>query len=159
MTISENVVPRDVTPNFKPLVDCACGCGMSGTPRRKAWVDGFHVRRCACRRCVGSRQRGNARRRENRVANELGGSREVMSGALSGVDVRAGMWVFEETAEVRIVQGLRRWWSSKQTTTKLARIMARRGEARAFVASWDGKPQLVVIPWEDFAGQIRGGNL
>lgn len=82
-----------------------------------------------------------------------------MSGAMSGVDVRAGLWVFEETANVTLVRGLRSWWQSKQTVKKLERLMARTGEARAFIASWDGKPRLVVMPYEDFKGQIRGGNL
>lgn len=52
------------------------------------------------------------------------------------------------------MRGLRRWWTSKQMQTKVARLLARDGEAHAFVASWDGRPQLVVVPYEDWVGQF-----
>jgi hypothetical protein len=29
------------------------------------------------------------------------------------------------------------------------------GVARVFIASWDGKPRLVVIPYEDWVGQVE----
>lgn len=147
----------DVTPNFNPKADCPCGCGLFGTLRVKAWSDGsHHVRLCGCRRCQGGRQRPKSRRRENRVAKDTGGTREPLSGGLSGVDGRAGLWVWEETANVAIVRGLRRWWESKTVQSKLARMMARPGgEARAFIASWDGKPRLVVMLYEDWAGQVK----
>lgn len=147
--------PDNVVPNLKPLVTCACGeCG-EGVPRRRAWVDGLHIRRCPCRRCVGSRQSGNARRREHKVARAAGGEREPMSGNLSGVDGKSGLWEWEETANVAHVAGLKRWWLSKQTQTKVARLMARTGSRRCFIASWDGRPQLVVVPFEDWANQAR----
>lgn len=148
-------LPLDVTPNLKPLVVCACGeCG-EGVPRRKAWADGLHVRRCMCRRCIGSRQSAKARRREHRVADALGGQREPMSGNLSGFDVSSGLWRVEETANEALVKGLLRWWSSKQIQKKMARINAIGGVRRAFVASWDGRPQLVVMSFEDFANSVR----
>lgn len=142
---------------LKPeLEPCACGCGLQGRPRKKVWKDGTaHVPRCQCRRCKGGRQGGNARRRENRIAKQTGGERAVMSGALSGYDGRSGLWVWEETSNVALVQGLRRWWESKQIRTKTARLMALNGYARAFIATWDGKPRLVVIPYEDWAGQVE----
>lgn len=142
--------------NLKPdPVECACGCGVISAQRVRAWKDGLnHGRKCACRRCTGGKQSAKARRRENRVAKATGGRREPLSGNLSGIDGRSGLWVWEETAQLSLVQGLRRWWTSKQVTAKTARLMNRHGVARAFIASWDGRPQLVVIPFEDWAGQV-----
>lgn len=135
--------------------DCPCGCGLYGVQRRKAWGDGLrHVKLCGCRRCVGSRQTGKARRREKRIAADLGGTREPFSGALSGADVKAGLWSFEETSNETVVKGFRRWWTSKTVTKKTARLFARHGEARALVLSWDGKPQVVITPYVDFVGQF-----
>jgi hypothetical protein len=136
-------------------LDCPCGCGKFGTPRRKAWGDGLrHVSRCPCPRCVGGRQSGKARRRENKVAKDLGGHRHALSGGLSGADVSAGYWSFEETSNEAIVRGFRRWWTSKGVRSKLARLFARRGEAHALVLSWDGRPQVVVTPYEDFVAHF-----
>lgn len=146
-----------VVSNLKPdPLPCVCGCQLVGAVRKKEWQDGLgpHVKGCLCRRCSGGRQRPRSRGRENRVAKDTDGSREAMSGALSGVDGRAGLWVWEETAQANIVAGLRRWWNSKQVTEKTARLLKHAG-ARAFIASWDGKPRLVVIPYEDWAGQVR----
>jgi hypothetical protein len=131
-------------------------CGLHGTPRVKAWGDGLkHVRGCKCRRCSGGRQRGKARVRENRVAKDTGGTREPLSGGLSGIDGKAGLWVWEETSQESLVRGLRRWWQSKGVSDKRSRLMNRSGYARAFIASWDGRPQVVVVPYDDWAGQVR----
>lgn len=136
-------------------LDCPCGCGKFGTPRRKAWGDGLrHVNLCPCQRCVGGRQRGKSRRRENRIAKDLGGTREPLSGGLSGADVVTHMWSFEETSNQAVVRGFRRWWTSKTVTTKVARLFARPGEAHALVLSWDGMPQVVITPYRDFVGQF-----
>jgi hypothetical protein len=140
---------------------CPCGCGVFGTPKRKAWGDGLrHVKGCGpCRRCTGSRSKSRASRRENRVARDIGGTREPMSGALSGKDVTAGLWALEETANVALVRGIRRWWTSDQIRRKTARLMAQHGVAHGFVCSWDGRPQIVVMPYEDWVGQLRSGSL
>lgn len=136
-------------------VACPCGCGTVARPRAKAWGDGlYHARGCPCRRCVGGRQVGKARRREHKVAKATGGTREPMSGNLSGIDGKAGLWTWEETANEAVVRGLRRWWTSKTVQTKTARMMSRHGEAHALICSWDGRPQVVVVPFADWAGQV-----
>jgi len=154
--MSRSVTHGDqVEPRLKPdPIVCPCGCELVGQPRVKAWRDGLHhVRFCKCRRCVGSRQPAKARRREHKVARAAGGQREPMSGNLSGIDGRSGFWEWEETANVSLVRGFRRWVTSKQVTDKLARLMARTGSRRVFVLSWDGKPRWCVIPFEDWANQ------
>lgn len=134
---------------------CVCGCGLVGALRTKTWRDGTrHVKRCACPRCSGGRQRPRSRVRENRIAKDTGGTREPLSGGLSGIDGKAALWVWEETAEVAVVRGLRSWWQGRGVQKKVARLLAHDG-ARAFIASWDGKPQLVVMPYADWAGQVR----
>jgi hypothetical protein len=139
-------------------IACPCGCLLFGTPKKKAWGDGLHhVRACQCRRCKGGRTSSTARRRENRIARDTGGTREPMSGNLSGKDVTIGLWSIEETANEAIVRGIRRWWTSKGVRTKMARLMARHGEAHSLVCSWDGRPQIVVTPYEDWVGQARAG--
>lgn len=115
-------------------ITCPCGCGTFGS----------------CNRCNGSRVKARASRRERKMALVTSGTRHPMSGALSGVDVTLGdLLDVEETANVSLVRGLRRWWTSKAIQTKTARLMARTLRPRAFVASWDGKPRLVVMPWVD----------
>lgn len=139
--------------------DCPCGCGLYGVQRRRAWGDGLrHVKRCQCRRCQGSRHSRKASRRERRIAADLGGSREPMSGNLSGADVKAGGWSFEETSNEAVVRGIRRWWTSATVRRKVARLYARHGEAHALILSWDGRPQLVVVSYEDFVGQFDEGR-
>jgi len=148
----------DQLPLQGPLkIICPCGCGVFGTPKRKAWGDGLHhVKGCGpCKRCSGSRAKKNAYVRERKIAKAISGERDAMSGALSGRDVHMGLWSIEETAEEALVRGLRRWWTSKQIRTKVARLMARHGEAHGFVASWDGRPQIVVVPYDDWVGQVR----
>jgi hypothetical protein len=141
--------------SLKPKIECPCLCGTFGMPRKRAWGDGLrHVRGCPCRRCVGSRHSGKAGKRERRIAADLGGSREPLSGGLSGADVRAHMWSFEETSNETVVRGFRRWWTSKTVRTKTARLFARHGEAHGLILSWDGRPQVVVTPYEDFVGQF-----
>lgn len=148
---------RDVTPNLKPdPTPCACGCGTVARPRAKAWGDGLkHARGCPCHRCKGSRAGPRARKRENKIAKLTNGSREPMSGNLSGFDVRAGLWVVEETANVALVRGFRRWIESAQIRKKTERFMNLHGVAHAFVLSWDGKPRWVVTPFDDWAGQVK----
>lgn len=142
-----------VDPVLKPdPVVCPCGCGLVGQPRRKAWRDGLgpHVKRCGCRRCVGGRQRAKARVREHKVARAVGGQREVLSGALSGTDVTGGVCDVEETANVAVCRGVRRWWESKGVQTKVARLMARRVLPRALVLHWERQHRIVVMPYGDW---------
>lgn len=139
--------------------DCGCGCGLFGTLRVKTWRNGQRcVRLCQCRRCVGGRQRPKATRRESKIAKDTGGSREPLSGALSGVDGRSALWVWEETANVSIVRGFKRWIEGKGTTTKISRMMAKTGVRRAFIVGWDGKPQWAIVPYADWAGQVKDDN-
>lgn len=148
-----------VEPNFNLKVQCPCldpACTSFGTPRKKAWGDGLrHVRGCPCRRCVGGRQRGKARVRENRVARDIGGTREPLSGGLSGADVRAGLWSVEETSNEAVVRGLRRWWTSATVRAKVVRLFARTGEAHALILSWDGRCQVVVVSYEDWVSMMQ----
>lgn len=142
----------EVVNTLKARESCGCGCELYGTLRKKAWSNGQRcVRGCKCRRCVGGRQTPKARRRENRIAKDLGLERSVLSGALNGADL-TGYLDIEETANEALVRGLRRWYSSKQVQSKLARLHARPGDApKAFVASWDGRPQLMVFEYADGA--------
>jgi hypothetical protein len=136
--------------------ECPCGCGKFGAVRQKVQRDGLaHVRGCPCRRCAAPRHKNNASARERRVARDTGGERSVLSGALSGYDGRAGLHVWEETAEVAIVRGFRSWIEGKGVTGKLARLMGTSGYVRHFIVSWDGKPRWVVTPYDDWASTIR----
>lgn len=142
--------------------ECPCGCGTYGTPRKKQWQDGLggHVKGCPCKRCVGGRQRGRSRVRENKVARLTGGTREPLSGALSGVDGRSGLTVWEETANVAINRGLFKWWDGKGTQEKVHRMMLLSGVRRAFIASRPATegPSLVVMLLEDWADLVQAGE-
>jgi hypothetical protein len=139
--------------NPKPsLEECACGCGTVGRPRARAWLDGLpaHVKLCTCRRCQAPRFKQRASRRERKVAQAVGGRRNIGSGAFGGSDVVGGLVNIEETAQESLVRGLRRWWMSKQIQSKTARLLEQRLIPNAFVASWDGKARLVVMEWDSF---------
>jgi hypothetical protein len=93
--------------------------------------------------------------REHRIARDAGGVREPLSGALSGLDGRSGVWVWEETAEFAVCRGVRRWWGTKTVQRKVARLYGRPGgEARALVLT-DEKPWLVVMLYEDWVSVVR----
>lgn len=143
-------------PNFKPdnTGTCPCShasCARTGPLRKKPWVDGRHVKGCPCNRCIGGRVKARARRREHKVAKAVGGKRNIGSGAFGGYDTVGGVCDVEETANVAIVRGLKRWWLSAQVQTKCGRLLQYRLRPRTFVASWDGKPQLAVMPFDDYA--------
>jgi len=152
MTEVTNVLKPDPEP-------CVCGCALVGRPRKKVWAGETvgHVAKCPCRRCKGGRQSPKARRREHRIAKDLGGERMALSGALSGVDVTGPVDV-EETAQVNLVRGLFRWWNSRQIQRKVGRLMARRLLPRAFVC-WDpesrGRRGLVVMEYGDFISLVK----
>lgn len=142
--------------------DCPCGCGSFGTPKKKAWRDGLHhVRSCPCKRCVGGRQRGLERKRVNSIAKRTGGSRDPLSGQLSGADGRVGLWVYEETSNVAVCRGFRRWIESKGVESKMRRTMGLSGVNRALILSWSfgpntgTKPRWVVMPYEDWATSVQ----
>jgi hypothetical protein len=62
----------------------------------------------------------------------------------------------EETANVSIVRGVRRWWESKTVRTKVAALYSRALVPRALVLSWEVSPggpkrrQIVVLTYDDF---------
>jgi hypothetical protein len=51
---------------------CPCGCGVQGL--KLAFKTGHLARGCACRSCVGKRNRANGRRYEREAHRALGGS-------------------------------------------------------------------------------------
>lgn len=137
--------------------DCACGCGTFGTPTKKLQRDGLHhVGRCPCARCRAPRHKKNASRRERKIARDAGGERSPLSGALNGYDGRAGLDVWEETSAEAVVRGIRKWWQSKTVTDKIERLMKLSGVNRHLILSWDGKPRLVVTPYDDWCASRTG---
>lgn len=72
--------------------DCACGCGLWGTLRRRP-LD--HVRLCKCKQCQGKRNRskGDRKAREARKQLGIGGANtrhEELWGGDIRVEVKAG---------------------------------------------------------------------
>ncbi len=132
--------------------ECACGCGVVGRPKKQAWKDGLppHVARCDCPRCRAPRYKRNAARRERRIGADVGGRRNIGSGAFGGADTIGGVCNCEETAKESLVGPLRRWWGTKAMQEKTTRLLEQRLIPNAFVASWDGKPRLVVMEYDSF---------
>lgn len=145
----------EVETRFKESDACECGCGKRGV-LKKAWRsnDQRCVRGCECRQCVGGKVKDRARRREHTVARGNHGQRNPGSGAFGGLDGIGGVCSWEETANVAIIAGLKRWWLAKGTQGKVAKLLADTLRPRAFVASWDGRPRLVVMPYEDWCALI-----
>ncbi len=135
------------------LVTCACGCGVEGRPRVKAWRDSLlHNRNCRCHRCLAPTYRKNAAKRERKIARDTGGTRHALSGALSGVDVSGPLIEIEETFNQAIARGIRRWWESKTVQAKVARLFAHSrmtGVPAALVIGWDRRKRLAILPYED----------
>jgi hypothetical protein len=77
---------------LKAKADCACGCGLFGTPRKRP--EG-HIRGCVCPRCRGQRNRakGDAKARKARKALGIEGvnsrHEELWGGAIR-LEVKAG---------------------------------------------------------------------
>lgn len=136
---------------------CSCGCGLFGAPRKKVWRGESigHVSRCECPRCRGGRTKAQARRRENRIAKDLGGTRAYASGVISGYDIATDLIEIEETSNVALTRGLFRWWDSKQLQKKMARLLSRNLRSVAFVASRSGKPELAVLPYESLKNLLE----
>jgi hypothetical protein len=111
---------------------------------------GPHVKRCECRRCRAGRYKANASRRERRIGKDLNARRNPGSGAWGGSDILGAICEIEETANVGLLAGLRRWVTSKGFVAKTATIHAQTLKPAAFVASWDGKPRWVVMRYPDF---------
>lgn len=143
-----------VEPRLKPdLEPCSCGCLAVGRPRARAWKDGLppHARNCECRRCKAPNYRRAAAKRERQIAKDTGGERQALSGALCGADVCGPFVDIEETANADITRGIRRWWESKGTATKVARLMARsNGVPKCLVLSWDRRRRVVVMTYDSF---------
>lgn len=84
-----------VDSNLKPKDDCACGCGLFGTPLKRP--EG-HVRGCVCPRCMGKRNRAKGDSKA-RVARKRLGIPGAMSrheehwGGTCRVEMKAGKQV------------------------------------------------------------------
>jgi hypothetical protein len=65
------------------------------------------------------------------------------------------LWRWEETSNVAVIRGFRRWIESKGVQRKLGRLMSLIGVRRAFIVSWDGKPRWVIVPFEDWANDAK----
>jgi len=140
-------------PRLKPAwMPCPCGCGESGPPRARAWNDGLeaHVRRCPCRRCRATRYKNNASRRERKIGKDLGARRNPGSGAWGGSDILGAVCEIEETSNVSLLAGFKRWVTGKGFTTKTAVIHGQTLKPAAFIASWDGKPRWAIMRYQDF---------
>jgi hypothetical protein len=77
---------------LKNKQDCACGCGLFGTPRQRP--EG-HIRGCKCKRCMGKRNRakGDAKARKARKVLGIGGANtrhEELWGGAFRIEVKAG---------------------------------------------------------------------
>lgn len=123
--------------------DCACGCGIFGAVRKKTG----HVNRCECRRCKAPRYKQRATRDEHKVAKDLHGERQVLSGALNGADVLYPGGCVEVTREKRIAGPVRTAWEKKTS-----RIMERRhrfAEVPVLILT-DEKPWLCVLLYDDW---------
>lgn len=80
---------------LKVKAECACGCGLYGTPRQRP--EG-HIRGCSCARCRGKRNRakGDAKARKARKALGITGvnsRHEELWGGEIRVEVKAGAQV------------------------------------------------------------------
>jgi len=129
--------------------DCGCGCGMFGTLKREHRDGTRCVRGCPCRRCKGRNVKRSSGNRERRVAKRLGGERAVLSGALSGYDIRVALrggvpLYIEETTAQNVTRGIESWWGNKTIVGKTARLMAQKDGLRMLML-----PGLCVMPRAD----------
>lgn len=135
---------------LKEVVDCPCGCGRSGTPRKKKWRDGkHHTRNCdktKCPYCRGSSEAKTSAKRERGMSKELGARRVSGSGRGHGADmVIEGQLYIETTKNIHVISTMRNAWLG---------AMGERVDDRARYHSIDGTPwcvgagDLVLVPFK-----------
>lgn len=148
----------DVQTNFKTTVVCPCGCGAEGAPRQRKNRDGtHHARSCTCRSCGAGRYAKDEKRRVGRYASRSGLTQQSGSGRKIGYDL-GGVCAVEETSERTITKHLRLWWATVEVQRKLARVRRQKYQPWAFIASWDDRPQLVVMDPDGFAALCLAAN-
>lgn len=137
--------------NLKATVDCPCGCGAHGLPRTKRNRDRtHHTRNCECKSCAAGQHAKDEKTRVAKFARRSGLTQQSGSGRKIGYDL-GGCCAVEETSHQVIVKHLKLWWATVDVQRKLARIRRQKYQPWAFVASWENKPQLVVMSPEGFA--------
>lgn len=64
---------HDVTPNFRDVAECGCGCGEFGT-LKTPWANGQQcvARKCRCARCRGKQNRRSGLRKQSTARKALG---------------------------------------------------------------------------------------
>jgi hypothetical protein len=126
--------------------DCACGCGLFGTLRKRPLN---HIRDCLCRQCMGKRNRskGDSKARVARKALGLTGANtrheEHWGGGLR-VEVKAG-------AQVGPI------WTRFRDARNQSEVQRPIGDNRPFamVAMPDGqKSGLIIISLDDLAAFV-----
>lgn len=138
-------------PRLKSYIDCPCGCGENGLARNKKNRDGtHHVRACVCKSCSGGQYAKAEKTRVAKFARRSGLYQQSGSGRRIGYDL-GGVCAVEETSHAVIVKHLKLWWATVDVQRKLARIRRQTYQPWAFVASWENKPQLVVMSPDGFA--------
>jgi len=131
--------------------ECACGCGLYGTPRKNP--EG-HIRSCNCRRCLGQRNRRKGLNKQRAARKRLGagpstkfgdGNEENWSDRLFANEVKAGHQIRPATTAWTRIE--------TQVLRNQAAIGAIRKPCRAVLMPDDwGTEGLVMVrlsTWED----------
>ena len=82
---------------LKEIIDCGCGCGMAGTPKKANRKGVRCVRGCTCPSCRGRANKRKGQRKQAKAVTALGiprssihpGHEEFLGGAIR-VEVKAG---------------------------------------------------------------------
>jgi hypothetical protein len=135
----------DVTPNFKQLSECHCGCGAVGQ-LKSPWKDGSQcvVRKCACRRCKGRRNRKSGLEAQRRAAKRL--NVPVVGSMRPGNEEDYQGLLRMESKSGAIVRPLFTAYLKAETQSEAARPV---GDVRPFVLTArlkpEGKDGLIVL--------------
>lgn len=112
---------------LKPApVDCPCGCGRVGQPRKKAWRNGRKcVKNCdstKCPQCAGSRAAKSSANRERAMARQLGARRVSGSGRGHGADLAIeGRLYIETTQWATVRQTMENFWEGASMSERVGR--------------------------------------
>jgi len=141
----------DMPARLKFKADCACGCGLYGTPRKKPLG---HIRDCACAQCRGKRNRVKGLKKQRDARKRLGVAPSNKFGDSNEENWQDVMFANECKAGKQIQAAVNAWLRIEaQVLSNDTAVGSRHKPCRAILMpdGW-GKDGLVMVrlsTWED----------
>lgn len=142
----------DVTPNFKVTVDCPCElptCTVHGLPLKSG-----HVRGCACRRCIGGRNRRQGVSRQRRFTKTAGIVQAKHRSQMGNEESFNDPWRWEIKSGKQVDPILTRFLLARDQSEASRAIGDNRPFAMGVEPTEQRNPSLVIVTAEDWRRHI-----